>query len=179
MNPLCNEKGFTLVEILAAIVVFAFGMLALFKLQAATVVSNTNAHELTQAAAFAQNRLERIMTWPYDDPGSGGSYLRDTNGNGTGQDANSDGIDDNGGNFGLDDTGAAADDCITWDASTSAETGNCTDALTPGTQYRISHNIAVDQPLANTKTISVVVTWLDGKGKSHTYTLQSSKAVGY
>lgn len=181
MNPLRSEKGFTLVEILAAIVVFAFGMLALFKLQVATVTSNTKAHGLTQAAAFAQNRLETLMTWSYDDPGSGSTtWLRDTNGNGTNQDTGvPDGIDDDGGNFGLDDTGTDADGCITWDTKTNAETGNCTDALTPGTQYRISHNIAVDQQLANTKTVSVIVTWLDGKGGSHSYTLQSTKAVGF
>lgn len=173
MNPLSNEKGFTLVEILAAIVVFAFGMLALFRLQAATVVSNTTANEFTLAATFAQNRMEELMDTAYDS-------LADTNGDGTNMDADGDGIADDGNNFGLDKAGqGVADYCININAKTQTVTEPCPTTNPTPNDFRISQNIAVDQPLANTKTISVNVTWIDSKGKSHRYNLTSTKAVAY
>jgi len=173
MNPLNNEKGFTLVEILAAIVVFSFGMLALFRLQAATVVSNTTANEFTVAATIAQNRMETLMDTAYDS-------LTDRTGDGTNQDADGDGIADDGNNFGLDNTGdAASDECRTVNVKANTDTGGCAAALIPGITYQVSQNIAVDQPLANSKTISVVVTWKDSKGTTHKYNLISTKAVAY
>jgi prepilin-type N-terminal cleavage/methylation domain-containing protein len=184
MKMLFEQKGFTLVEILAAIMVFAFGMLALYRLQAATLVSGSFSNEISQAAALGQDRMEVLMSRPYDraviDP-----LLLDGDGDGTGQDTNEDGQDDiaaNGTEFGLDDEGAAAEGCITIDARTNVVTNNCSAALRAGIDYRISHNIAVDQHYVGTRTIRVVVRWSGiqdkGSAATHSVSLTSVKAIG-
>ncbi len=178
MTARLDQKGFTLLEVVAAIAVFAFGMLALFRLQGATAMSNSLSSEITQASVLAENRIETLMGWPYSDPGGGGNWLRDVNGDGTGKDGNGDGFDDGGNNFGLTKTGANADGCITVNIQNNV-VSDCTAALVKGRDYRISHNVAVDQPLINNKTISVIVNWLDAKDLSHTVTLTSIKSGNY
>ena len=64
-----NQRGFTLLEVVAAIVAFAFGSLALYRLQAATIMGNSFSNELTRGNALAQDRMERLMALPYLDPG--------------------------------------------------------------------------------------------------------------
>lgn len=156
MRAYSDQKGFTLVEVFAAIAVFAFGILALYRLQASAVNGNSYANDFTQATVLCENKMEQLMALNSADPA-----LADVDGDGTGQDLNSDGIDDDGGNFGLDDTvggGTAAADGV----ATSGK-------------FNIYWNIAVDQPIANTRTIRVIVTWLDPKNAMHRTFLTSTK----
>jgi type IV pilus assembly protein PilV len=153
-SRLSHSEGFTLLELLAGIVVFSFGILALYRLQIVSLDGNSYSNDLTQAVVLAQDRVERLMTLPYSDP-----LLSDTDNDGTGQDTSpSDGVDDNGGSFGLDDATAAT-------ADQNVQNG----------RYSIFWNIAVDQPLTRSKTIRVIVTWLDKRNIPHRTILNSVK----
>jgi type IV pilus assembly protein PilV len=78
-----NEKGFSLIEILIAITVFAIGILAIGKMQIAAIKGNSFANDLTKATTLAQDRMEKLIGLSYIDP-----LNNDTNGNGdTGLDA--------------------------------------------------------------------------------------------
>jgi type IV pilus assembly protein PilV len=132
-----NPGGFTILEVLIAMAIFAIGILGVAKMQLSAVSGNSSARGMTEAAAVGQQQIEQLMALPYDDP-----LLSDTNGNGTGQDADNDGVDDSGNNFGLDDFGAAADHTAVVDIV-----------------YNIFWNVAVDQPIQSAKKIRVIVRW--------------------
>lgn len=55
-----RERGFTLVEVLIAVVVLSLGMLGLVGLQMTATRSNQSAYHRSQAALLAQDVLERI-----------------------------------------------------------------------------------------------------------------------
>jgi len=157
-----DEKGFTLVEILIAIVVLAIGVLAMGQMQIASIRGNSIANTLTEATTLAQDRMENLIELSYNDNG-----LSDTDNDGTNQDANNDGVDDNGGNFGLDDTPLD---------NTSPAAADHPDPNNPiGGVYSIFWNIALDHPINNTKEIRVIVNWTD-KGLTKTVSITSIKA---
>jgi len=62
-----NQKGFSLIEILIAITVFAIGILAVGKMQIAAIKGNSFANDLTKATTLAQDRMEELIGFPYDD----------------------------------------------------------------------------------------------------------------
>ena len=72
-----NEKGFSLIEILIAITVFAIGILAVGKMQITAIKGNSFANDLTKATTLAQDRMEKLIGLSYTDP-----LLDDTNTNG-------------------------------------------------------------------------------------------------
>jgi type IV pilus assembly protein PilV len=84
-----NENGFTLIEVLIAIAVFAIGILAVGKMQITAIKGNYFANDLTKATTLAQDRMEELISLSYADP-----LNNDTNDNGS---------------AGLDDTNATAD----------------------------------------------------------------------
>ena len=61
------EKGFTLSEVLVALVVLSLGLLGLERMQIAAIQANTIASRLTQATTLAQDRIELLMAMPYND----------------------------------------------------------------------------------------------------------------
>lgn len=72
-----NEKGFTLIEILIAITVFAIGILAVGEMQIMAIKGNYFANDLTKATTLAQDKIEELISLFYAD-----SLLDDTNANG-------------------------------------------------------------------------------------------------
>jgi type IV pilus assembly protein PilV len=62
----CKEqKGFTLIEVMIALVILATGLLALMGLQIVAIKSNAFSNEMSQASILAQTRLEEIRNKPY------------------------------------------------------------------------------------------------------------------
>ena len=149
-----GQKGFTLLEIMLAVVIFGVGMLAVASMQVTAIRGNYFSGATTDAATLAADRLEKMMNMDYLDPD-----LNDTDGDGTGEDANDDGVDDDGGNFGLDDTDAAADQS----------------QIDASGRYTTCWNVAQNVPVNNTKTVNVIITWPDG-GSQRSFAMQGIKA---
>ena len=133
-----NNKGFTLLEILIAMLILSFGLLALAGMQVSGIKGNAGAIALTEAAVIGTNKIEQLMALPYDDP-----ELSDTDNDGTNQDGDDNGTDDDGGDFGLADVPGGADHSETID------------------RYDVYWNVAVDEPMGNTLRIRVFVRWLE------------------
>ena len=72
-----TDKGFTLSEVLVAIVVLSLGLLGLESMHIASIQMNAIASRLTQGTTLAQDRAEQLMALSYDDP-----LLADTTGPG-------------------------------------------------------------------------------------------------
>ncbi len=131
-----NSKGFTLMEVLIALAIFAIGILGVAKMQLSAISGNSSSRGVTEAATIGQQQLEMLMSLPYDDP-----LLLDTQNDGTDQDADNNGSDDDGGNFGL-------DEITTPDQSATIDT-----------VYNLFWNIAVDEPVTGAKKIRMIVRW--------------------
>ena len=56
--------GFTLIEVLVALLIFMFGFLGILKLQAYIVNSNAFSIQMVNGLSIAQNNLERIQSLP-------------------------------------------------------------------------------------------------------------------
>jgi type IV pilus assembly protein PilV len=155
MNKLVynNKNGFTLIEVMIAIVILAIGMLAVAKMQISAVKGNSDAIGFTEATGFAQNKMEELVNLAYNDPA-----VDDTDGNGTDQDTDADGGTVNG--IDNDDEGVNVDTIANFgldDISTpdnSQQNSGATNNL-----YTLSWNIAIDRPAANAKHIRVYVQW--------------------
>jgi prepilin-type N-terminal cleavage/methylation domain-containing protein len=67
-----KSKGFSLIEILIALVILSIALLALAGLMAQTTKNNSFGGRITEAATFAQDKLEelRAITWVTITPGS-------------------------------------------------------------------------------------------------------------
>ena len=157
-------------EVLAAIVVFAFGALALYRLQAYVITCNAFSNRITQATALAQERMETLIALPYNNP-----LLDDTNDNGgriTNRDIDLDGVDDRGPDFifGLNDT---------VDSNGRVVADGSTISTSYGVAFQIYWNVAVDQPMTNIKTVRVIVAWRDSKNYLHRTFLTSMKARSF
>lgn len=164
-----NEtRGFTLVEVLVAILVFALGVLAINRLQMSTITTNTYTSQLSYATNLAHDRMDGLLSLAYD-----AAALNDTNLSGTNQDSNSDGIDDDDQDnttdgirlFGLNLTGASAD----FSAESPSHQGT----------YTISWNVAVNVPIPETKTVRVIVQWRDRRNILHTVSVDGIKGRDY
>lgn len=142
-----QQEGYSLVEVLIAITVLAFGLMAVATMQVTAIKTNATASGISQGLTLAQTKVEELMNLSYDH-----SDLWDDGGginNGTGQDLDDDGVDDDGDNFGLDDTVDGGGNII-------ADRSDLSDP-----RYKIYWNIAVDEPINNVKTIRVIVEWED------------------
>jgi type IV pilus assembly protein PilV len=67
-----REGGFTLIEILVAVVILSFGLLAVSTLQGSAIRENLMAFNRTEAVHWAQNQMESLMALPYNTIVSGG-----------------------------------------------------------------------------------------------------------
>ena len=126
-----KEKGFTLLEVIVAISILTFGILAVASMQASSIRGNSFASGVTEGTTWAGDEVEGLMALPYDDP-----LLQDTDGDAA---------------VGLNNTGFDNDPNTQNDADQQATEG----------KYTINWNVADDTPMTNTKTINVIVTWTD------------------
>jgi prepilin-type N-terminal cleavage/methylation domain-containing protein len=65
---LFTDRGYTLIEIMIAISIFAIGFLAIASLQITAGKNNRTGSETTEAATIATDRMERLMVLDFDDP---------------------------------------------------------------------------------------------------------------
>jgi prepilin-type N-terminal cleavage/methylation domain-containing protein len=161
-----TQSGFTLIEVLLAIVIFSFGILALASMQMTSLQGDDRANIGSEATTIAGDKLEELMTMAYADPA-----LLDTDGDGTNQDtAPDDGVDDNGGNFGL-------QDVVRPDVGGGAAVTADYFEIPTGTQgnYTVLWNVAVDEPVQNSKRITIIVQWLGQDAQNHQVVLNTVK----
>ena len=63
----CNNHGFTLIEVLIALAVFAIGILGVFTLQMTAIKGNASARGVTENYLSGMDKVEELMDRPFDD----------------------------------------------------------------------------------------------------------------
>ena len=63
-----QEDGFTLIEVMVAVLLLALGLAALAAVQMTSVTLNARANGMTRLATMAQERLEALLALPYNHP---------------------------------------------------------------------------------------------------------------
>ena len=152
-----NNQGFTLVEIMIAMVVFVVGILSVAAMQTGATKGNSNANRSTRAFTWCSDRMEVLMSLPYSNtppsiiagaPDPGETYtLAQT----------ADGID-NDYDGQIDEAGENGTVNISWTVINN-------DGLTGS-----------PPPPANTKSITVRVTWRTPMGKQKSISLETVRA---
>ena len=61
-----NQSGFTIIEVMIAVSIFAIGFLAISSLQYTASRNNRTASEVTLAVTIATDRLESLMALPFN-----------------------------------------------------------------------------------------------------------------
>ena len=67
MDKLKKEHGFTLIEVLVAITIFAVGLLGLAALQNSAIKMNSTSNKLTNLSTVAMDQIEKLSALPYAD----------------------------------------------------------------------------------------------------------------
>jgi len=62
-----GEAGFTIVEILVAIVILTVGLLAMANMHVLAMFVNSSARNVTESTALAQSRMEQLVRLPFDN----------------------------------------------------------------------------------------------------------------
>ncbi len=60
-----NEKGFTLVEVMVAVAILSFGILAVAAMQNAALLGTNKSNSVTEATTVAMDRMERLFAMPF------------------------------------------------------------------------------------------------------------------
>ena len=60
------QSGFTIIEVMIAVSIFAIGFLAISSLQFSASKNNRTASEVTQAVTIATDHMERMMVLPFN-----------------------------------------------------------------------------------------------------------------
>jgi prepilin-type N-terminal cleavage/methylation domain-containing protein len=71
LNPLLRYKGFSLIEVLVALVILSFSLLALAGLMVTTTKNNSFGNHMTEAATFAQDKLEELRAIKWENLNDG------------------------------------------------------------------------------------------------------------
>lgn len=136
--PLANRNGFTLIEVMIAIIIFAIGILAVITMQSTSVGGNANARYISEASNSAADRVEQIANAAYTD-----ASLTDTDGNGA---------------AGLDNHQCCPGSKDPWGNAVASCTQIADHCATNGVNYGLYWNVADNQPVSNLKSIRVFVT---------------------
>jgi prepilin-type N-terminal cleavage/methylation domain-containing protein len=63
-----KPNGFSLIEVMVALMILTVGLLAIAGLQITSIQGNSFSSRVTQASILAQNKLENLRNLSYDDP---------------------------------------------------------------------------------------------------------------
>jgi type IV pilus assembly protein PilV len=88
-----NDPGFTLIEVLGALTIFAIGILAVASMQISAINGNATANRLTTALTSVTDRVETLMAAPYTNADLDGTAAPGTVHT---PDAGADGVDNDG-----------------------------------------------------------------------------------
>jgi len=61
-----HEQGFSLIEVMIALVIFSIGLLGIAIMQVNGINSNASARMSSEAATLAQDQVERLLGLPYN-----------------------------------------------------------------------------------------------------------------
>jgi prepilin-type N-terminal cleavage/methylation domain-containing protein len=75
-----DMRGFTFVELLVVLAIFAIAVLAVAAMQVTSINSNASARMSGEASALAANQMEALMVLPYDDDNLDPGYHEVTEG---------------------------------------------------------------------------------------------------
>jgi type IV pilus assembly protein PilV len=147
-----NKNGFTLIEIMIAMVIFVVGMLSVAALHTGATKGNANANRSTRAFTWCSDRIEVLMSLPYTDTNLNAGEHSQTSGDFT---QASDGID-NDYDGQIDEVGESGAVSISWTVVDN-------DGVPPN-------------PPEFTKSIAVTVTWRTPLGRQKRLTLNTVRA---
>lgn len=136
-----NQRGFSLVEALVAIVLLSVGMLATGLMQIGGIEGNANATGRTVGLSLAQSIMDDLRSLPLDD-----SLLNDAGGQG---------LDDGMATAGQQPDPSAAD-CSAGQITTS-----------DGRRYTVFWNVEDDVPVDKAKTVRLFVYWTEPQFGQH------------
>jgi len=146
-----NQKGFTLIEVLVAMVIFSFGILAVVNMQYVSTSTNLKSRQMTEGVVAAQSKIEEMRGWSYND-----AKLTDSNGDGTLVTAQNSGA-----------PGVTIE--------TELQTTDSWDFADP--VFKVGWNVLDDTPYADTKTVRVIVKWTE-KSVKQTFFMDMIKTDG-
>lgn len=170
-----SQSGFSMVEVMVAILLLTVGLLALAKMQTQAVASNSYGNQLTEATFLAQDKLEELrllnecylaviakpeLSWTAEDQAVVNNYnsqLSDSVANWNEDHTDGDGIPDE---F----SWAAAPDHTNADGlGAVANPIDVTGAAASAGGYTRIWYVADNKPLTKAKNIRVRITWGNGR----------------
>lgn len=72
-----RKRGFTLIEVMIAMAIMIIGLLAFWKMHAASVAGDAFSNEMTKAIFYAQEKVERLRAMDFDSITSGEDSVTD------------------------------------------------------------------------------------------------------
>jgi prepilin-type N-terminal cleavage/methylation domain-containing protein len=137
-----NNKGFTVVELMVAVVITVIAFAGLATMEIACINGNSIASNVTTGITLAQDKMEDLMSLDINDPD-----LDDNN------------ISNNG------DLRKGVEDSTETGESSNSDDGHREENIdakgNPGGMYTRFWNVAEDTPIDGQKTLVVIVTWRD------------------
>lgn len=67
-SPLGDDRGFTLIETMIAIVILTIGIFSLYTMQTTSIRYNSSANAITGSSTWAADQIEQLLGVAYDHP---------------------------------------------------------------------------------------------------------------